>query len=87
MPCAELHVDEINYETEPQTIGDVAGDAGEQQGECAEDTVIRPRRTPEKVDDQNGRDHRDDRQTPSAGVALIVQHRKCDTGILCVREI
>ena len=36
MPAAELDVDKIDHEPEPQAVGDVAGDTGEQQGERAE---------------------------------------------------
>jgi len=87
MPSAELNVDEVDNKAESKSIGDVSGDAGEQKSERAKDSIIGPRRSPEEIDYECSRDERDYGQSPSPGIAMIVEHAECDARVMSVRKI
>src|SRR5688572_24202749 len=87
MPRAELDIDEVDDESEPKSINDVSDDAGQKQCQGSEDPVIGPWRSPEEIKYERSRDQRDDRQTPSSGVSVIVEHAECDARVVRICKI
>src|SRR5690606_10023175 len=87
MPRAELDVYKIYDEPEADAVDHVAHDPGEKQRQRTEDPVVGPRCSPEEIYHQRSSENCDDRQSPTPGVTLVVQHRKCGTCVLGVVQV
>src|SRR5688500_11386712 len=87
MPRAKLYIDKIHDKAETQTISDISGDTGKQKRERSQDAIVRTRRAPEKIENEYCRDQRDHRQSPTTGIALVIEHRKRSTGVLRIGKI
>src|SRR5258708_17313419 len=87
MPACKLHIDKIDDKTEPHTVGDIPSYTSEQQCKRSQNAVICARRPPKEIQNERRRNKRHDRQSPSPGIAVIVEHRKSDACILGVGKI
>src|SRR5215204_219606 len=87
MPSAQLNIDKVDDKAEPKSIRNISGDTGEQKRKRAENPIVGPRRTPEEIDNECGRNERDYRQSPSSGVSVIVEHAEGDARIVRVRKV